>query len=146
MERMNEVRVIGNVGMVNASEKHTYIAVALNESYKAKGADEWTDKTVWVDVVIFGPNREKVTKQGIAKGDGILVIGKLDSSEYEGKRKTQIVANKVQLIQKRTPSNGEGTGDTIGTNASINKEDVPTEQPAAAPVAENATSDDDLPF
>ena len=138
MERMNEVRFMGNVGMVNAGEKHTYIAVACNESYKVKGADEWTDKTVWVDVVLFGPNRERVTKQGIAKGDGVLVMGKLESTEFEGKRKLQIIANKVQLVQKRTNGNS-GTGDAS----------IEAAAPPAAPVEAKATSGgegDDLPF
>lgn len=135
MERMNELRIIGNVGMVNTSDKHTYLAIAVNESYKVKGSDEWTDKTVWVDVVMFGPNRDKITKQGISKGDSVLVMGKLDSSEYEGKRKLQVIANKVQLIQKRA-----NTGDDTGTPSS-------PKIPITPPETKTTTDDnEDLPF
>jgi len=146
MERMNEVRIIGNVGMVNSSDKHTYIAVAVNESYKVKGADEWTDKTVWMDVVLFGPNREKVTKQGIAKGDGILVMGKLDSSEFEGKRKVQIIANKVQLVQKRTIKENTGEDSAPPAEAPPETPAAPAEPPLDAPAKTTTSDGDDLPF
>ena len=49
MERLNEVRFMGNVGMIKASDSHTYLAIAINESYKSKGADDWTDKTERTD-------------------------------------------------------------------------------------------------
>lgn len=144
MERMNEVRFIGRIGTLNTGDRHTYLALAINESYKPKGETEWVDKTVWCDVVAFGPNRERISKQGIAKGDAVLIIGKLDSSEYEGKRKTSIVMNKIQLIEKAKPK-GEAS-----TNV-----DSATTEPAAPNTADNsdlaAVGDagkggDDLPF
>jgi len=136
MERFNEVRFMGNIGTLQVGDRHTYMAIAINESYKAKDQTEWTDKTTWVDVVAFGPVRDKITKQDISKGDGVLIMGKLDSSEYEGKRRTQIVASKVQLVQKPARKQQE-------VSAPTNTVDVSTE---ATPEVAATTSDEDLPF
>lgn len=151
MERMNEVRFIGRVGTLKAGEKHTYLALAINESYKPKDKTEWVDKTVWCDVVAFGPNRDRITKQGIEVGDAVLVLGKLDSSEYEGKRKTQIVLNKVQLIEKAKPKGQDNTN--VGNVTTAPPENLETAALAAAnanddlaAVSSTTKNGDDLPF
>lgn len=149
MERMNEVRFIGNVGTLNAGEKHTYLAIAINESYKPKDKEEWVQKTAWIDVVAFHPTRDKITKQGIEVGDVVLIMGKLDSSEFEGKRKTSIIANKIQLIQK-SKKNLEAaaagdSGDTVVTNTPPNTTSAGPE-PIAVAAQSTGSGNDDLPF
>jgi single-stranded DNA-binding protein len=127
MERMNEVRCIGAVGMIKPSDKHVYLAVALNESYKQKEATEWTNKTVWLDVVAFGPVRERIMKADIQVGDTILLLGKLDQTEFEGKKQIKIQAQKVQLIKKSDKKQFESSD---------------LEEPTPA----TNSNDDDLPF
>ena len=128
MERLNEVRVIGNVGKIIEKDKSTYISVALNESYKPKDSDEWVANTVWVDVISFGPVCDKIGKANIKVGDAILVIGKLGSRTYEEKRYTQIVAQKIQVVERKPETT----------------ENVPDE----SPLDENpkTNNEDDLPF
>lgn len=151
MERMNEVRFIGRIGTLNAGDRHTYLALAINESYKPKDKTEWVDKTVWCDVVAFGPNRERISKQGIAIGDAVLVIGKLDSSEYEGKRKTSIVLNKIQLIEKAKPK-GEANTNIDNVTTSSTKTEVQTtsednsDLAAVGQAGEVGKGGKDLPF
>ena len=130
MERMNEVRMIGNVGKLDAKEKSTYISLALNESYKKKDDTEWTQNTVWVDVIMFSPHREKVAKNGIKVGDSVLVMGKLSTREYEGKRYLQVLGQKVQVVERKPSgdSNGSAPPDSNG---------IPNS---------NESKGDDLPF
>ena len=99
-ERLNQVSFFGNIGQIKINEKNVYMGVAINESYKRDGDDDWTENTVWVDVVAFGPAMKKISKAGLEKGDCIFVSGKLGQREYEEKRYTQIIAQKVQLISK----------------------------------------------
>lgn len=131
MERMNEVRIIGNVGQFKPGEKNIYMAIALNESYKPQNSDDWVEQTVWVDVVAFGPTMNKISKQNIATGDAVLVMGKLSQREYEGKRNTQIIAQKVQLIKKSGKASGGVTDN---------------EMPDTSGAITSKPADDDLPF
>lgn len=133
MERMNEVRIIGNVGSIKERETSTYMAIALNESYKKKDSEDWVENTVWVDVVAFKPVIGKITKAGIKVGDAVLIVGKLNSRIYEEKRTTQIIAQKVQLIQKSTKKNGDTppaseaspNTDTSGSDSGPQDDDLP---------------------
>ena len=142
MERLNEARFIGNVGQFKKTEKSVYRALAINESYKPKDATEWVYNTVWVDVIAFGPTIEKIEKAGIEKGDGVLVIGKFSQREYEGKRYTQVVAQKVQLIQKSKKNSGAGAP-PVGDSEMPTDSAPPPEAPAASAAPK---TDDDLPF
>ena len=147
MERMNEVRFIGRVGTLNAGDKHTYLALAINESYKPKDKTEWVEKPVWCDVVAFGPNRERISKQGIGIGDAVLVIGKLDSSEYEGKRKTSIVMNKIQLIEKAKPKGDANTNvDNVTAAATGSPDGQSKDTSAHAEAVATGAGGADLPF
>lgn len=136
MERLNEVRVIGNVGTIKERDTSTYLAIALNESYKKKDSDEWTENTVWIDVVAFNPVIAKIHKAGIGVGDAVLIVGKLNTRMYEEKRTTQIIAQKVQLIQKAKKSNG---------NTPPAEQTSPVDADAGGQTS-NGPQDDDLPF
>ena len=159
MERLNDVKIIGNVGSLDLGEKHTHLSIAINESYKPKDSEEWVDKTAWINVVMFGMSKDKVEKQGIQKGDTILIMGKLDSSEYEGKQRTQIIANKIQLIKKSTNNTQAETAafdyslmlDPVAksvTQTNGNSEPAPPTSEALPSEVPPSTDkkDDDLPF
>lgn len=142
MERMNEARFIGNVGQFKKGDDSLYLAIAINESYKPKDATEWVENTVWVDVVVFGPAIAKVTTAGIEKGDAVLVIGKLSQRTFEGKRYTQVIAQKVQLIQKSKKNSGlpsEAIDSNNNSTGNGNQDYAGAESLSGAP-------DDDLPF
>jgi len=128
MERLNEVRIIGNVGKITTNEKSTYIAVACNESYTKKEApDEWIENTVWVDVIFFGPVCARIEKAGIKTGDTVLVVGKLNQREYEGKKYLNVIGQKAQLIQRpqrqKTELPVEDNGDS--SEPTVPSDDLP---------------------
>ena len=150
MERLNDVKIIGNVGSLDLGEKHTHLSIAINESYKLKDSEDWVDKTAWINVVMFGMSKDKVEKQGIQKGDTILIMGKLDSSEYEGKQRTQIIANKIQLIKKSTNNTQASAAAQVNSDTQTNGNSDPAPPTNEAPPSEAPPStdkkDDDLPF
>jgi len=138
MERLNATQFIGNVGQIKIGEKSVYLAVAINESYKPKNETEWVENTVWLDCVGFGTVIEKIKKSGIAKGDAVLILGKLGTREYEGKRYTQVIIQKAQLISKPKNSSQSSAGNEPPSN-----EDA-SDKESKAP--SNGDDDQDLPF
>lgn len=101
MERLNEVRFIGNVGKITSGEKSTYVAVACDESYPDKeNQGQWIKNTVWVDTIFFGPACDKIKKANVQIGDAVLILGKLRQNEYEGKKYLQVIGQKLQVIQR----------------------------------------------
>jgi len=63
-----------------------------------KVGENWEKDTYFFSVVIFGgDNVERM--MSINKGDKVLVVGKLQSREYEGKEYTDIIANEFALIE-----------------------------------------------
>jgi single-strand DNA-binding protein len=89
MNLRNNVQLIGHLGKdpevkeVNKT-KVANITVAVNEYYKTKDSDEFTEKTMWFNVVAWGGNAEKIEKKCI-KGTEVVISGKLENRTYEGK-------------------------------------------------------------
>jgi len=108
MRGINLVVLGGNVG--NAPEvKHlpTGIAMAsfslaMSEKWKKDG--EEGSRLEWVRVVCFS-NLAEICGKYLGKGDGVLVVGKLRSREYEKdgemKKVTEIIADKVHFLTKK---------------------------------------------
>ena len=108
MRGINLVVLGGNVG--NAPEvKHTQaglpitsFSLAMSEKWKKDGQEE--SRVEWVRVVCFS-NLAEICGQYLGKGDGVLVMGKLRSREYEQggekKRVTEIIADKVHFLTKK---------------------------------------------
>jgi len=108
MRGINLVVLGGNVG--NAPEvKHLQtgmaiasFSLAMSEKWKKDGEEE--SRLEWVRVVCFS-NLAETCGQYLGKGDGVLVVGKLRSREYEkdGEKKkvTEIIADKVHFLTKK---------------------------------------------
>ena len=108
MRGINLVVMGGNVG--NAPEVKytpaglpiTSFSLAMSEKWKKDGQEE--SRLEWVRVVCFS-NLAEICGQYLSKGDGVLVIGKLRSREYEQngekKRATEIIADKVHFLTKK---------------------------------------------
>ena len=84
MAKNNEIKVIGRLGKDSkVTDKGTFFSLAV-----------WNGKdkpTLWFDVAYLHD-----TKLKIAKGTEVTVIGKFDTSEYEGKTKLKIFADSVE--------------------------------------------------
>jgi single-strand DNA-binding protein len=108
MRGINLVILGGNVG--NEPEvKHTQAGVpiasfslAMSEKWKKDGQEG--SRLEWVRVVCFS-NLAEICGQYLSKGDGVLVMGKLRSREYEKdgekKRVTEVLADKVHFLTKK---------------------------------------------
>jgi single-strand DNA-binding protein len=109
MASYNKSTIMGRMGQepkINKSAKGTTIAkfsVATTE--KVNGEDE----TQWHDVVCFNGTAEFVEKW-IAKGDQVLVEGKLKYNKYDHEKgvtikQAVIYANEVKIAAKKNEQN-----------------------------------------
>ena len=93
------------------------IGMASSESWKDKATGEWRDKTVFVDVDIFGPTAEYAGKN-CYKGQHVQVIGKLKLDTWEDKNtgakrsKVGVECRELQLLQRREGNDGEQPQDS----------------------------------
>ena len=104
----NKVQVIGRLGVdpiVKTFEVGKCMArfsLAVSENYKDKNG-QWQSDTNWFNVVAWGGKAEYIEKN-IAKGDQIMIQGKLISRSYDDQEgikrtSTEIVANDLMVIQ-----------------------------------------------
>ena len=108
MRGINLVVLGGNVGN-DPDIKHTQeglaiasFSLAISEKWKRDGQEG--SRLEWVRVVCFS-NLAEICGQYLGKGDGVLVMGKLRSREYdqdgEKKKVTEIIADKVHFLTKK---------------------------------------------
>lgn len=106
----NEVTLIGNLGADPEVRKTdggldvVRCRVATSESFKKN--DEWVSKTQWHNVTVFGiagvyfGNNAK-------KGQQVLVAGRIEYREYNDKWYTDIIANKVRILEPKKTNSAE---------------------------------------
>lgn len=138
MASLNRVTLIGNVGkdcelryLANGTPQGTF-TLAVNRSYKA--GDEWKQETEWANIVVWRDVAERAA-QNVLKGKSVYVEGRLSTRSWDddqGKKhyKTEIVAEKVMLLDKRDDAPQSGNA---GRRAKPAQDDW-------------ATEPDDLPF
>jgi len=83
--------------------------LATNERYK-NNEGEWTDRTEWHSVVVWGKRAEGLAKV-VTKGTHLFIEGKLQTREWtdkEGNKRftTEVVARNVLLLGAK--QNGGG--------------------------------------
>lgn len=121
---MNKAILMGNLGqepeLRMAQSGTAVLNLRLATNRRTKGADgEWTDETDWHSVVVFGRRAEGLAKV-VQKGSKVLVEGRLQTREWEGKdgnkrRRTEVVAWDVELCNppKRTTAPSRNDDDDI---------------------------------
>jgi single-strand DNA-binding protein len=147
---MNKIFLIGHVGQ---QPKRTTNGTGINYSLAVKERTrvngEWTEKTMWIDVVHWGQNADFAEKW-IHKGTKIMIEGRLNITEkvdddYNKKRFTNVVAEHVELLSKSDVQSNDGQ--TAGANAGAAKQPVQTQMAGSASNKIAQTEgDDDLPF
>ena len=70
LTRDPELRFFENKSVTNAS-------IAVNESYKDQRSGEWKETVTFVDLSIWSNNGSENVAGSLAKGDRVLVTGKL---------------------------------------------------------------------
>jgi single-strand DNA-binding protein len=101
LTRDPETRTFQNGGSV------TSFTVACNDDYKAKDAQEWTDRCYFIGVSAGGYCAEAAKR--LSKGNKVIVQGKITSRSYEkdGERK-YVTEIKADHIMNRTPKPQDG--------------------------------------
>jgi single-strand DNA-binding protein len=92
------------------------LRLAINEKFRVTSG-ELKEKTIFLDVTCWRKQAESVQKY-CRKGDPILIEGRLDFKEWEGKdgkknSKLFIVASRVQFLGRKHPE-GDAAGKPEG--------------------------------
>jgi single-strand DNA-binding protein len=128
-----QVILIGRLGrdpehVETASTELAKFSLATDYSYKNK-TGEWTKKTEWSDVKVWGKAAGSVT-QNLAKGALVAVIGRPETESWEDKKsgekkyRTVVIADRVIFLESREkgtkPENSRNTPTTT-----IADDDIP---------------------
>ncbi|MBL4846729.1 MAG: single-stranded DNA-binding protein [Planctomycetes bacterium] len=125
MANLNRVFMIGRLTrdpelrfLPNGTPKAT-LRMATSREFKSKDGEKQKD-VCYVDIVVWSRQAE-ICKQYLAKGRQIFVEGRLEYQEWErdGQRKSkhQIVAERVQFLDRGENNNSEGGGNYQNANA-----------------------------
>ena len=109
--------------------RHGRGRLAVNRNYTTQGGEK-RDEVCFLTIVVWGKQAESCGEY-LDKGSQIFVEGRLQTRDWEGKdgqkrSVTEVVAERVQFM-----------GRTKG---------APSPAPAAAPFADEAPAEDDVPF
>ena len=142
---VNKVMLIGRLGQ-EPEAKYTpngtavsNFSIATSEKWKDKASGEWNEKTEWHRIVSWNKQAE-FCNQYLKKGSLVYIEGKLvtrswDDKEGQKRYMTEVVANTVQLLDKK-----ENNTDTPQTDFVAQAKDTFNIS------ADNSFAQDDLPF
>ena len=109
MSYLNKVMLIGRCGKepevrsVQGGAKVAQFTLATTERFKDRSG-ETRENTEWHNIVVWNKTAEFVENY-VHKGDSLYVEGKIRTRSFESngvtKYQTEIVADKVQLLNKR---------------------------------------------
>jgi len=107
---MNIAIITGNVGKAEVKQTQNgtqYISgsVATTEAYKKD--NDWVKQTTWHNVKIWKPS--EYVKNNFISGAKVMISGRIENTEHEGKYYSCINADKVEI----TPKNAAQPGTTI---------------------------------
>lgn len=147
---MNKIFLIGHVGQ---EPKRTSTGTGVNYSLavkeRTKTNGEWTDKTMWTDIVHWGLNADFAEKW-IHKGTKIMIEGRLNITEKtdnEGRKKqfVNVVAEHVELLSKVENQSNDGQISNANNGATWNEKQPANQSTNQINAAVNEGADD-LPF
>jgi single-strand DNA-binding protein len=96
--------------------------LAVNSNRRNQTTNEWETTTEWFNILIWGDTAERVS-QYITKGKSVYVEGRLQTRSWDDDQgqkhyMTEVVANSVQLLDRREGGGqGGGGGDEWGNGA-----------------------------
>jgi single-strand DNA-binding protein len=140
---LNKVMLIGHVGK-DPELKYTpggkavaTFSVATNESFKDKEGKQ-QDRTEWHRIVTW-ERRAEIMGEYLKKGQLVYIEGRLQTRSWDDKDgvkryTTEIVANDIQFLGRKSESGGGGNAE------------VPPPDEDLAPVSRGRHTEEDLPF
>jgi single-strand DNA-binding protein len=128
MANLNKVMLIGNAGKdaelryMATGTPQCKFSLAVNSNRRNQTTNEWETTTEWFNILIWGDTAERVS-QYITKGKSVYVEGRLQTRSWDDDQgqkhyMTEVVANSVQLLDRREGGGqGGGGGDEWGNGA-----------------------------
>jgi len=141
MASLNKVMLIGNLGKdpevryTASGQAVTGFSLATSEKFKDKSTGEWTERTEWHKVTMWGKLAE-LAGEYLAKGKTVYVEGRLQTRKYDKDGvthyTTEIVADKMEFLSSKGERSGGDASTATKTGGTIHEE---------PPIL-----DDDIPF
>ena len=122
------------------------MSLATAEGFKDKNSGEWTERTEWHRVVLFGRQAE-VAGEYLRKGSKIYVEGKLQTRNKGGNDRftTEVVANNLIMLGEKTSSNpASQRGSSYDRQENTSQQQPAQQMQAAQP--EFVDDDSGIPF
>ena len=164
---INKVILIGNVGQdpevrytgdVNNGAKVATLRIATTERYRDRNGN-LQEHTEWHSVVVWR-NQADVVEKYVKKGSQLYIEGRLRTRSWDdqaGNKRyvTEIVADTLQLLGRKSDSQGSGNQNGYGApqqggyQQSYGQQAAyqqPVQQPAQPQNIANDGPEDDLPF
>ncbi|WP_322995914.1 single-stranded DNA-binding protein [Castellaniella sp.] len=161
MASVNKVILVGNLGRdpeVRYSPDGAAIcnvSIATTSQWKDKASGDRREETEWHRVVFYNRLAE-IAGEYLRKGRSVYVEGRLKTRKWQDKDtgadrySTEIVADQMQMLGGRDSVSDVPSGDAGFSQAPAPARRAPQQQrpaaPAAAPAANLADMDDDIPF
>ncbi|WP_454695708.1 single-stranded DNA-binding protein [Achromobacter aegrifaciens] len=165
MASVNKVILVGNLGRdpeVRYSPEGAAIcnmSIATTSSWKDKATGEKREETEWHRVVLYNRLAE-IAGEYLKKGRPVYLEGRLKTRKWQDKDtgadrySTEVVADQMQMLGGREDGGGSSSG-YDDAPARAQQQRTPAQRPApqqrpapsqAAPAANLADMDDDIPF
>lgn len=160
MASVNKVILVGNLGRdpeVRYSPEGAAIcnvSLATTSQWKDRNSGEKREETEWHRVVFYNRLAE-IAGEYLKKGRSIYVEGRIKTRKYQDKEtgadrySTEIVAEQMQMLGGRDGGDMGGGAD-FGSESPAPRQQRPAAPrpaaPQAAPAANLADMDDDIPF
>ncbi|MBP6714801.1 MAG: single-stranded DNA-binding protein [Aliarcobacter sp.] len=96
---INKAIIKGRIGNdLQRNNTMVKFSIATDESYKDKDGNK-VEKTCWHNIVAFGKLADILEKY-FSKGKEILIIGKIENTEKDGKYYSSIIADEFDFVGK----------------------------------------------
>lgn len=157
---LNKVMLIGNLGRdpevkyLEDGRGFAKFSIATSESYTDKSGQK-IDQTEWHNISVWRPGLVGVVEKYVKKGDKVFIEGKLRTRSWEDETKsmryiTEIVVDNLTLL---TPPNASAHNESESSapTSQNNPKSAPATskqnaQKESAPIENDNTDEDDLPF
>jgi len=115
---LNEAQVIGNITQdievryTTGGNAVANFSVATNRSYRKQGSEEWQEEVSFHNIVGWGKDAEFLSQRA-RKGTRVFIKGRLQTRSWDsddGKKnyRTEIIAERVILLDRYEKGSGEG--------------------------------------
>lgn len=147
MDGLNRVILLGNIGSDPEARKTTHgttilsLRLATTETYRERDTKTRKERTEWHKVVVFGQSADNLSKF-LAKGDRILVEGKLRTRSYQAKAGHKVYV--VEVVSDNILLQGSKKFEEKRNGGRREKEEEKTTSEDEDPF--NGADDDDVPF